>query len=262
MLGDRGYAVIDKESGKIASAKSVKLFPNLLMCSSSYLEPPQRGKEVPPVQITLADGQTINSDSKNIDKALSDFFGREVTLARVAPEDFTIDQFHPDIENLDPVGHRNMSTEEKIGSAYFRANGVDSPLSPGSFKDLFPVSVITTSTLEKLHELQPKTDFNIRRFRMNIVINTDANGFVENDWEGETITIANGVSLKIAIPDPRCVMTTLAQEGISKDNEVLKTLVNHNRPDINDSGKFPCAGIYAMVGKSGLVRINNNVERT
>jgi hypothetical protein len=35
---------------------------------------------------------------------LSGFFGRQVRLARAAPEDFTIDQYHPDIERLGSLG--------------------------------------------------------------------------------------------------------------------------------------------------------------
>ncbi len=260
VVGDRAYALIDNETGKVVSAKSVKLFPKLLMCSASYLKKPQQGQELPPVQITLADGKSIDSDSKDIDQILSDFFGRDLTLARVAPEDYTIDQFHPDLENLDPAGNRNISTEQKLGSALFKAMGVDSPLPPGSFMDVFPVSLMTTSTLNYMQELRPETNFNERRFRMNVVVKTTDPGFVENTWVGKTLTIGNNVPLMITMPDPRCVMTTLPQNGIPKDNYVLKTLVNHNRLDIMGSGKFPCAGVYAVVGSAGLVSVNDDVE--
>ena len=33
VLGDRAYALIDKDTGKVVSAKSVRLFPNLLKTS-------------------------------------------------------------------------------------------------------------------------------------------------------------------------------------------------------------------------------------
>src|SRR5258705_9256099 len=33
LLGDRTYALLDVETGKVASAKSVKLFPRLLDCT-------------------------------------------------------------------------------------------------------------------------------------------------------------------------------------------------------------------------------------
>jgi hypothetical protein len=95
---------------------------------------------------------------------------------------------------------------------------------------------------------------------MNVVVKTTDPGFVENEWIGKTLTIGNNVSLVITMPDPRCVMTTLPQNGIPKDNYVLRTLVSNNRLDIMGSGKFPCAGVYAVVGAAGLVSVNDNVE--
>lgn len=260
ILGDRAYALIDKETGKVISAKSVKLFPDLLMCSAFYLKEPRPGEEIPSVKITLANGTSVNSDSKDIDQILSGFFGRDVTLARLAPDDYTIDQYHPDLANLDPAGNRNISIEQKLGSALFKDMGVDSPLPRGSFMDVFPVSLMTTSTLKYLNELRPETNFDIRRFRMNVVLKTTDPGFVENEWVGKTLTIGNNVPLVITMPDPRCVMTTLPQNGIPKDNYVLRTLVSNNRLDIMGLGKFPCAGVYAVALTAGLVSVNDNVE--
>ncbi len=260
VLGDRAYALIDKETGKVVSAKSVKLFPDLLNCGAVYLQTPQLGQEIPPVQITLADGTIVVSDSDEVDQILSDYFGRDVTLARAAPDDYTIDQYHPDVENLDPAGHRDTSVEQKLGSALFKEMGVESPLTPGSFMDVFPISVISTSTLEYLHQLRPETKFDVRRFRMNIVVRTEHPGFVENSWVGNGLTIGENVRLMVTMPDPRCVMTTLAQNEIPKDTNVLRTLIEHNRLDIMGTGKFPCAGVYAVIEAKGLVRVNDKVE--
>jgi uncharacterized protein YcbX len=103
LVGDRAYALIDTAAGKVMSAKSVRLFPDLLGCTATFVEPPQVDDEPPPVRITLPDGGSVTSDANDVDGVLSSFFGREVTLARAAPEDFTIDQYHPDVENVDDV---------------------------------------------------------------------------------------------------------------------------------------------------------------
>jgi uncharacterized protein YcbX len=63
VLGDRAYALIDKDTGKVVSAKSVRLFPNLLDCKAAFVEPPRRGGDLPPVQILLPDNTTVRSDS-------------------------------------------------------------------------------------------------------------------------------------------------------------------------------------------------------
>ena len=71
VLGDRAYALIDKDTGKVVSAKSVKLFPDLLDCKAAFVKPPRRGGDVPPVQILLPDGTAVRSDSGDVDRMLS-----------------------------------------------------------------------------------------------------------------------------------------------------------------------------------------------
>jgi len=203
LVGDRAYALIDAETGKVASAKSVRLFPDLFGCRAAFVEPPRLNGELPSVRITLPDGGSVTSDSGDVDRVLSAFFKRDVTLAQAAPEDYTIDQYHPDVEDADPAGYRDTVVEQKLGSAFFAEAGVPSPVQVGSFFDLFPVSVLTTSTLDRLSEIQPNISFDERRFRMNVIVGTEEAGFVENDWVGRELAIGDGVRLSVALPDPR-----------------------------------------------------------
>ena len=186
---------------------------------------------------------------------LSAHFKRKVTLEQAAPDDFTIDQYHPDIEDVDPAGHRNTVVAQKLGAALFAELGMESPVPVGSFFDVFPLSVLTTSTLEQLSELRPQTRFDQRRFRMNVIVKTERPGFIENDWIGHELELGDGVRLKVALPDPRCVMTTLAQEDLPQDTDVLRTLIRHNRVQVGDLGQFPCAGVYAVITTPGTVRV-------
>lgn len=260
LIGDRAYALMDMDTGKVVSAKSVRLFPALLGCRAAFLAPPQLDRDIPPVRITLPDATSVTSDSRDVNHVLSAFFRRAVTLARTAPDDFTIDQYHPDVEDADPAGHRNTVVEQKLGSAFFAEAGIPSPVPVGSFFDLFPVSVLTTSTLGKLNELQPDSDFDERRFRMNLIVASKEAGFVENDWVGHEIAIGDALRLQVALPDPRCVMTTLAQEELPRDLGILQTLVGHNRIQVGDAGRFPCAGAYAVVQARGAVRTGDRVS--
>src|SRR5204863_5379033 len=127
VLGDRAYALIDTATGKVASAKSVKLFPDLLACRAAFVEAPRAKREVPPVRIDLPNGRSVTSDSRDVDGALSAYFRRDVTLARVAPDDFTIDQYHPDVEGADPGGNRDTVVAQKLGSALFAVLGMGEP---------------------------------------------------------------------------------------------------------------------------------------
>ena len=259
IVGDRAFALVDVGTGKVASAKHPKVWPDLLRCRATYVAPPRVGEPLPSVRIDLADGTAVMSDAPEVDAVLSGFFRRDVRLARAAPEDFTIDQYHPDQEHLDPQGHRDEVTETKLGNALFNEVGMPSPLPEGSFLDVFPVSVITTSALDHLGELQPGSRFDVRRFRMNVIVATPADGFVENSWIGGTIAVGERVKLAVPVPDPRCVITTVAQDGLERDPQVLKALAKHNRLDFAGAGLYPCAGVYAVVASSGTIRTGDPV---
>ena len=259
LLGDRAFALIDVSTGRVASAKSVKLFPGLLSFRAAYVEPPRPGRDLPPVRITLPNGSVVASEAGDVDRLLSAHFGRAVALARAAPEDFTIDMYHPDIEGADPAGRRNTVVAQKLGSAFFSEKGLPSPVPVGSFFDLFPVSVLTTSTLARFAKLQPESRFDERRFRMNVIVGAGESGFPENGWIGRQVVLGGTVRLRVAVPDSRCVMTTLAQDDLPDDPGVLRTLVRHNPIQIGAAGPFPCAGVYAVVETPGTIRTGDRV---
>ena len=259
LAGDRAYAVVDRETGKVASAKHPKLWPDMLACRATFAEPPGAGDELPPARIELADGSSVMSDASDVDAVLSGFFGRDVELARAAQNGYTIDQYHPDEENYDPEGHRNEVVEAQLGAAFFSARGLPSVVPERSFFDLFPLSVLTTSTLDRLGELEPQSRFDVRRFRMNVIVDTPAHGFVENEWIGRTLAIGDDAQVAVALPDPRCVMPSLAQEDLPRDPQVLKALARHNRIDVAGS-LYPCAGVYAVAGATGKIRAGDSVS--
>ena len=226
---------------------------------ATLFEPPRRGSDLPPVQILLPNGTTVRSDSGEVDRVLSAHFKRNVTLGRVAPEDFTIDQYHPDVEGADPGGNRDTVVAAKLGSALFADLKMESPVPVGSFFDVFPLSVLTTSTLAQLDEVQPQSRFDQRRFRMNVIVKTERSGFVEDGWVGHKLGLGDGARLNVTLLDPRCVMTTLAQDDLPQDTDVLRTLVRHNREQVGDLGQYPCAGVYVVVAAPGTVRIGDRV---
>jgi hypothetical protein len=259
IVGDRAYALRDRETGKVASAKHPKRWPNLLECRAAFVEPPRSSDELPPARIDLADGNSVLSDAADVDAVLSRFFGREVELAHAAQSGYTIDQYHPDEENYDPEGHRDEVVEARLGAAFFNERGLPSAVPDGSFFDLYPLSVLTTSSLEQLGELEPQSRFDPRRFRMNVIVDTSGSGFVENEWLGRTLAIGDDVRLGVALPDPRCVMPSLAQEDLPKDSRILKALAQHNRIDVAGS-LYPCAGVYAVAEATGTIHKDDRVS--
>ena len=259
IVGDRSYAIVDKETGKVASAKHSKLWPDLLKCRAAFVDDPRPGDEVPPARIELADGTTVQTDAADVDAVLSRFFGREVELSSAADHGYTIDQYHPDEENYDPDGHRDEVVEAALGAAFFNERGLPSAVPEGSFFDLYPLSVLTTSTLDHLEELEPEIRFDLRRFRMNVIVDTGERGFVENDWVGRKLAVGDEVRLGVALPDPRCCMPGGEQEGLPRDPRILKALAKHNRIDVAGA-LFPCAGVYAVAEATGTLRRDDQVS--
>jgi hypothetical protein len=55
-------------------------------------------------------------------------------------------------------------------------------------------------------------------------------------------------------------MTTLAQDDLPKDAEVLRTLVQHNRLEVPGAGRYPCAGVYAVAESAGTMQEGDAVS--
>ena len=119
-------------------------------------------------------------------------------------------------------------------------------------------SVLLRPRIVERHGL-PESEIDERRFRMNAIISTKSKGFVENEWLGCEVRVGATVRLKITLPDPRCVMITLAQNGLPKDTTILRTLVQHNRQEVGALGSYPCAGVYAEVLSPGLLQVGDEV---
>ena len=94
---------------------------------------------------------------------------------------------------------------------------------------------------------------------MNVIVDTPGRGFIENEWVGRSLAIGDDVRLAVALPDPRCVMPSLAQEDLPRDPKILKALARHNRIDVAGT-LYPCAGVYAVAETTGTIRQNDQVS--
>src|SRR5215207_6303718 len=98
LLGDRAYAIVDPETGKVASAKHPKKWPHLFDCRAAFVEPPGSGEELPAVRVTLPDGRITRSDDGDFDDAISAMLGRSGELRMAVPERPILEEYWPDIE--------------------------------------------------------------------------------------------------------------------------------------------------------------------
>lgn len=130
----------------------------------------------------------------------------------------------------------------------------------GSFFDYGSVHLVASSTLEHLQTAYQQGRFDVRRFRPNLVVGFNGEPFIENSWAGRAVTVGNQVVLRVTIPCPRCVNTTLAQASLPRDPGILRTIAQLNRLDLGDFGRLPCVGVYAEVVKAGVVRRDDVVR--
>jgi uncharacterized protein len=237
LLGDRVYALVDESTGKVASAKNPRKWPSLLDFRAGFEEPPRPGCPIPPVRITFPDGEHLSSRSRDIHRALSIAVGREVTLRAPDLDLPTLEIYWPDFQGV-PVPRKQTITDQVMPA--------------GTFLDEAHVHVLTTATLEHLHEINPQTRFEAHRFRPNIVITMppEEKGFVENGWVNRTLVIGEA-RLRVFRPCPRCVMTTLPQGDLPSDPRVLRTVAESNQGN---------AGVRANVLQPGYIRRGDSVR--
>ncbi|MBZ5709108.1 MOSC domain-containing protein [Nannocystis pusilla] len=241
LQGDRAYGVLDRETGRIASAKQARRWSALLGFRARFTGGLADGRHHGPLAIALPDGTSVSSDDVDLDRSLSQAFGRPVRLTAAPP----------------------------AGQAEYRAeseDGDDKPMgvgaAPGTFFDFAPIHLVTTASLAHLRALQPASRFDAARFRPNLVIDTgDARGFVDNDWVGRTLAIGDEVQLCVTFPCPRCVMTTLAQDDLPADPDVLRTAARHNTQWFALLARsMPVVGAYATVVRGGTLRLGDRVR--
>jgi uncharacterized protein YcbX len=100
----------------------------------------------------------------------------------------------------------------------------------------------------------------VLRYRPNVLFDTEADGFVENDWPGQTLAVGADLQVDVSLATMRCVMTTLAQGDLPQDRGLLRTIATHNRIEIPGLGSWACAGAYAGVKQPGSVAVGDTVS--
>jgi len=247
LIGDRTYAIVDKQTGKAASAKNPRKWGKLFDFRSMFIDSPNGDvNNIPPVRITFPDGSNILSDRKeddDMDSRLSEVFNTEVKLMKASDfEEPSYEEYWPDIDGL---ARRDQITDEAMPAK--------------TFFDIAVIHILTTSTINRLRELYPEGRFEVRRFRPNVVVESavaseekkNKNDFIENSWVGMKMTIGKDIVLNITAPCTRCVMITLPQGDLPQDLGILSTVAKYNQVHV---------GVYASVERGGIIHRRDTVR--
>lgn len=236
LAGDRRFGIVDAETGRVASAKQPRRWSGLLSMHAAYLGEPSAAN----VRVTLADGRALAWDDPALVAALSEIAGRPVRLVETpVPGSGAVH-----IDRLATEFDKEPGTEGDIPI------GLASP--PGSLFDLAPLHLVTQATLDALG-----TD--VRRFRPNLVIDSDAPAFGENAWINTRLQLGASLTVLVIAATSRCVIPTLAQHDLPGDPTLLRRINAANRVDVPLVGPSPCVGVYAVVLAPGELAVGDPV---
>jgi uncharacterized protein YcbX len=221
--GDRAWAVRELERGGIMSART---FPNLLALRARYEGEPVTDPAAS-IKIELPDGGVIVPDDPQAPAILSDLLRRRVSLERVRVERLTEAELEAIMRGEAYPPHRDFFDEEVL-------------------------HLVATGTLAFMRELRPGSDFNPRRFRANLYVDTgeEADGFIEDRWLDGELEIGEQVRIVGMRPAIRCAMTTHPQSELPHDVNILRTAWQYHQAYV---------GVFAAVGAPGRIQLNDPV---
>lgn len=222
LLGDRRWGIVDCETGMVLTARRV---PSLLLagarCTDSGLE------------IRLPDGDVLVAPGAEADDALSKWIGRRVEVTNAESHGAGVGEFFED------------ATDDN-------SRVVSWTMPQGRFVDALPLLVLTTASLRQGRALHPDGAWETRRFRPNIVIDVEDDGWIEDTWHRRSVRIGSAV-VRPAGHCVRCTMVTRPQPGLDRDLDVFKVLARHHGSTF---------GAWTAVQTPGTVRVGDEVTVT
>ena len=222
LSGDRRWGIVDRATGVVLTGRRV---PSLLFASARLTDAG--------VEVLLPDGAVLMAPSPQADDALSKWIGRPVALV--------------------PAESIGAGVGEYFEDATDDTSAVVSwTMPPGRFVDALPLLVLTTASLRQGRALHPGGAWETRRFRPNIVVDVDGDGWVEDAWCGRRVRVGSA-AVQPAVRCERCTMVTRPQPGLERDLDVFKVLARSHGASF---------GVWTTVQTPGIVRVGDEVTLT
>jgi uncharacterized protein YcbX len=216
---DRGFGVLDVQSGTIISAKREG---RMLEAAAKLV--------FDEVVVTLPGGQELDQGDV-LDECLTRWLGRAVRLV--------------DATTYGVATFESPNDFERDDSALESWEGVE-----GKFVDDSALHLLTTADLENLTSERGDLQWDVRRFRPNLVIDAGA-GALDAAGRGQRLLVGE-VEIEIEEGCTRCVMTTRPQPGnLERQLDILRH-VSKNHDNV--------VGLRARVVRTGTVRVGDVVQ--
>jgi uncharacterized protein YcbX len=221
LAGDRRYGLVDQETGRLHSAKR----------TSALLDGRASTDGEGRVHVEVPGHRTFTAEELALGPALDDWLGRSVTLREVWPE-------------------AELAYEMTLDPPNDDAEVFVIPAPPGSFVDLSPIHLLSTATLAGCAAHRPDLDWDVRRFRPNLVVDLDDEPFTEDTWTGRRLRIGTA-ELAVVQPTVRCAMPLRAQPGLERQRDLYAALEELHANHL---------GVYVDVVEPGTIAVGDAVE--
>ena len=243
--GDRHWAIRDEQRGGIRGGKKL---PQLMKFGAVS------GAGAP--TITSPDGKTKSASDDDINEWLSAKLEHPVSLWPLVPKE-QLEHYRrgpPDDEDFEAELRAVFGRlpHEPIPDLTPFIEVLEYESLPGTYFDAFPLMVMSNQSLETMKKNNPGSEFDIRRFRPNLLIDCvgEDHPFPEQQWVGKQLLIGE-VVLDIAHTCPRCSMVTQPLEELSQDAGIMRALVEQAEGNL---------GVYARVIQSGTVNVGDSAR--
>ncbi len=227
--GDRYRALMDLGNKRILSAKRLGVLLTAIADEQG---------------VTLPDGQRVDYEHPEVSTVLSTWLDRPVQLCNT--------------DEIPGLGIEQLSYQMTFDPPDDASEYYDIPMPPGSFLDLAPLHIMTTATLDACRTRRPDLDWDVRRFRPNLLIDIDAEPYVEDSWVGRPIRIGSDLVAEVQQGTVRCAMPLRAQPSLGADFPELARepdlfrAMNELRPDMANH-----LGVYVNVTTPGTVHVGD-----
>ncbi len=246
MLGDRRWATRDQQRGDIRGAKHLGGLMRFVAASVGD------GNDA---VITLPDGSSVLTCDPDVDERISAALNHPVLLQHLRPS-ADLDHYRRGPSVGDPMANLRAVFDREEGEpvpdlSSFPPVIMEFATPPGSYVDVHPLMIMTTSALRSLQESVPNSVVDVRRFRPSLIIDTgDEPGHPEFTWVGRQLHVGEAV-FEVLAPCPRCVMVTRAvDDTIPQDRTILRHIVKELDQNV---------GVYARVAKGATIALDEAV---
>jgi uncharacterized protein YcbX len=214
LRGDRQWGVRDAATGRVLTGRRE---PRLLHASARLV--------ADQAELDLPTGEACQGTGPATDDALSAWLGAPVSLVASAAQPPSQAEYFAD------------ATDDSSAA-------IEWTMPSGRFVDSAPLLLLTTASLRSGASLHPAGNWDVRRFRPNVLVDIERDGWQEDGWCGRTVHIGD-VELAPQQPCVRCTRVTRAQPGLERDVDVYRALAGHHNGNL---------GVWTAIRTPGSIR--------